>query len=728
MSIIYSPETKQFQLNTNKTSYVMQVQKDRLQHLYWGDRLPDKDHTFMRRDHYHSSFNANDEVNDFGFSLDVMRMEYPCYGRGEMRPSAFEMTHPDGSSIADPVYIGHQITVGKEVPKGLPSCYAESEAECETLEILLEDKPSSVVLHLFYCIFEAYNAIVRFVRVENKGQQNVVINKLLSASLDLDVSDLEMISNYGAWARERNIERHKIFHGTQEIFSRRGASSHTHNPFLILCDPSATESVGDVYGMTLVYSGSFEGTVYLDSFEQTRMAIGLQHEGFAWQLAPGEMLDSPEAVLVYSHDGLGGLSDDYHRLFRERLCRGIYRDQRRPVLLNCWEACYFNFDEEKIVSIAKEAAQMGVELIVVDDGWFGKRDQDNCSLGDWTPNPKKLPGGVKGLAEKVRAAGCELGIWFEPEMISPDSDLYRAHPEWVLSIPGRPRSLGRWQMILDLSRKDVQDYLFDSIASVIGEGNISYVKWDFNRNFSEVGSALLSANQQGEVAHRYYLGLYALLERLNRAFPQVLFESCSGGGGRFDAGLLPYMPQAWTSDNTDAIKRLWIQYGSSFVYPLSSMSAHVSICPNHQTGEASPFQTRVLTALTGSFGFELNPFDLNAKEKEEFAAAISLYKELGDLLCRGRYHRLSDPDKKNYAAWNYQSVDEREIFAVAVCHRSVINGGPERFRLFGLKKGYVYQSKTDGHIYSAEELTQYGLQLPYPMKERQAAFWHLKAI
>ena len=728
MPIFFTEKTKQFQLDAGETSYIMQVHNDRLQHLYWGPKLPQKDHTFMNRNNYHSSFNVNDEEGNYTFSLDTMRMEYPAYGRGEMRTSAIEVENEDGSLIVDPVYVSHRIYSGIAAPEGLPAVYCEADSECDTLEILLEDAVSHVRVRLYYCVFADRDAICRFVRVENAGDHEVVLRKAFSASLDLDRADLDFVSNHGAWGRERCMENVPLFHGVQSISSRRGSSSHVHNPFMILKEKTADERSGGAYGMVLIYSGSFEGVAEVDSFDQTRLAIGLNHEGFGWRLAPGDHFDTPEAVLVYSGRGLGHWSDTCHALFRERLCRGKYRDIRRPVLLNCWEACYFDFDEDKLVSIAEQASKLGVELLVVDDGWFGHRDCDNCSLGDWTPDPRKLPHGLKGLADRVRKAGCDIGIWFEPEMVNPDSDLYRAHPDWVLSVPGRPRSLGRLQSVLDLSRQDVQDYLFDSIARVIEESGLTYIKWDFNRNFSEVGSALLPPEQQGEVSHRYYLGLYALMDRLNKAYPDVLFESCSGGGGRFDAGMLPYMPQTWTSDNTDAIKRLYIQYGTSFAYPLSCMSAHVSVCPNHQTGVTTPFDTRTTTALTGSFGFELNPLMLSDEEKEQCRQTASLYKEMGDLLVNGQYHRLVSPYEETYSAWSFTSRDEQEIFVGAVLHTYTLNGADKRFRLFGLKNHALYREEKTGALYTAEELQNYGLQLPFSLHENQSCTWHLRQV
>lgn len=727
MPIQFSKDQQLFQLDTQSTSYVMMVKQGYLQHLYWGPRLNVGDHSYMCRDASRPSFQANDEYGSANCSLDSARLEYPAFGRGDLRTPAIEIQNADGSDLVDLKYRSHQIYAGKPQPAGLPATYCEDSTECTTLEILLRDDISCVEVQLFYCVFEQLGALCRFARITNNGSNNIRIQRALSACVDFDRCDMDMVSNHGAWARERNIEVKPLFQGKQEIYSRRGASSHAHNPFLIVKDHQTTEYAGNAYGMVLIYSGNFEAFADVDGFRQTRMAIGLNHDSFEWTLKPSESFDTPEAALVHSAEGLTPLSNAFHKLFRERLCRGKYRDCRRPVLLNIWEAVYFGFDEDKVESIAKEAGRLGVELLVVDDGWFGKRDSDNCSLGDWTPDPRKLPGGIQQLAKKINACGCKLGIWFEPEMISPDSDLYRKHPEWVLRAEKWPVSKARSQYMLDMSRQDVQDYLYDCISKVITDGNIEYIKWDFNRNMAEVGSRLLTADQQGEVAHRYYLGLYSLLERLVTNYPGVLFESCSGGGGRFDAGLLYYMPQAWTSDNTDAMKRLAIQYGSSFVYPSSSMSAHVSICPNHQTGTISPFRTRMDVALTGSFGFELNPLELSEEEKKVFAEAAKLYCELGDLLVNGRYIRLVSPLESNYAAWAYVSEDERELFVVAVNQICEVNGALQRFCVHSLKEKNIY-CDTERHTrYSTQELTHYGLQIPQDMRERESMHWHLIA-
>ncbi|MEG0230104.1 MAG: alpha-galactosidase, partial [Oscillospiraceae bacterium] len=442
-----------------------------------------------------------------------------------------------------------------------------------------------------------------------------------------------------------------LFNGIQEINSRRGSSSHAHNPFFILCDKNATEESGNAYGFSLVYSGSFKALVDVDSFSQARAMIGLNPDGFSWELKSGCEFFSPEANMVFSQNGIGQMSRNYHKLYRNNLCRGKYKSSPRPVLINTWEACYFDFNEEKIEAIAIESAKLGIDLVVVDDGWFGKRDDDTTSLGDWFEDEAKLPNKIQGLAKKVNDAGCELGIWFEPEMINPISKLFENNPDWALKIKGRQSSLARKQLVLDMGRNDVCNYLFERISDIIIRGNIKYIKWDFNRNLTEVGSALLENKNQGEVYHRYVLGLYSLLEKLVYTYPDVLFESCSGGGGRFDPGMLYYMPQTWTSDNTDAMKRLKIQYGTSLIYPLSSISAHVSACPNHQTGTSSPAKTRKLVALTGSFGFELNPLMINNEEKEEIISATKMYKNLAHLLVNGEYYRLASPYETNNSSW-----------------------------------------------------------------------------
>ena len=726
MSVYFNKEAAQLQLNTAESSYVMQIHDGLLLHLYWGPRLDDRDHSYMHWEQGRAAFSCRME-NCSGPILDDLRLEYPTWGRGDNRSPAAEVLHPDGTNIADFRYVSHRIADGKAPLPGLPAMYANEGDDVQTLEIVLEDKPGGMRLSLFYSVFYELDVITRHAVFTNLSESDVELGAALSAAVDFDRADLDVITNYGTHCVERQIERGPLRRGKTVLASRRGASSHVHNPFLILCGRETSETAGDAYGLALVYSGSFSASAEGTQFGAARALIGLNPDGFGWTLEPGASFTTPEAVLCYAGDGLGGLSHRFHKAFRRNLCRGKFRDARRPVLLNMWEACYFGFDESRIQKIADCSADLGVELLVIDDGWFGRRDTDNCSLGDWTVDRRKLPGGLEAVYENVHKNGMQLGIWFEPEMVSPDSDLYRAHPDWALHISGRPRSEGRHQLILDLTRQDVQDYLYDSIAKILETGMIAYVKWDFNRNMAEVGSALLDAKRQREIPHRYYLGLYALLERLVTAFPDVLFESCSGGGGRFDAGMLYYMPQTWTSDNSDAIERLKIQYGTSLVYPLSAMSAHVSASPNHQTGHVTDFATRLTVALTGSFGYELDPTAISEDERQAIRESAALFKELGAVLAEGDYHRLISPYDSDCAAWSVVSPDKRVCIAGFVLTHVRLYGPNQRLPLRGLDTDADYKERFSGRLFSGRELMGFGVDV-HLAHEYKSALWVFEKI
>ncbi len=726
MAIRITESNLQFQLDMRSSSYVMQVRDGFLLHLYWGGRLAPDDHSYFFREQGRAAFSPRMEHCQ-GFILDDVPLEYPCWGRGDLRTPALEIENADGSNIVDLRYEDFRVSSGKPRIPGLPAVYAEKAEECETLTILLRDRISGIVVELYYCVFEETDILTRYVRIRNDGAQPVQLRRAMSASVEFDHTRYDVISNYGTHCRERQLERRPLTHGRFLLSSRRGASSHVHNPFLLLTSPTADETSGDVYAAVLVYSGSFASEVAAGQFDTARAMIGLNPEEFSWKLEPGEEFYTPEAVLTYSGEGLDQMSQNFHRLFRTRLCRGKYRDLRRPVLLNSWEACYFGFDEARLKKIGSCCADLGIELLVIDDGWFGRRDSDNCSLGDWVVDRRKLPNGLEGIYEHLKGLGIGLGIWFEPEMVSPDSDLYRAHPDWCLHIEGRPRSEGRQQLILNLSRPEVCAYLYDAISAVLKTGMISYVKWDFNRNMTEVGSEALPADRQREVTHRYYLGLYGLLERLVTAFPEVLFESCSGGGGRFDAGMLYYMPQVWTSDNSDAIERLRIQHGTSLVYPMSAMSAHVSASPNHQTGHVTPFETRFCVALTGSFGYELDPTCLSDEEKELVRSTGAIYKEYGERLANGSYHRLRSPFEEPCAAWCTVSADRSLCIAGYVLTHVRMYGNNERIALRGLKPDARYREKFTGEVYRGDQLMRFGLHAPTAL-EYQSILWILEEL
>ncbi len=717
MAITYTPECRQFKLDAKDTSYIFIERDGFLLHLYWGAKLSDCDCSYMFREQGRAAFSPRME-NCGGFILDDVPLEYPAWGRGDMRSPALEVINADGSDICDLRYKCHKIIKGKPRIPGLPSTYVESDDECDTLVVTLRDDVTGVEADLYYCVYGELGVITRYTALRNTGKESVNIAKIASASVDFDNIRYDVISNFGTHCRERNIERTPLHHGDYVMDVRRGASSHVHNPFIILCDHTADETSGNVYGMMLAYSGSFTARASANQFDTARVQIGLNEREFGWKLGSGETFYAPEAIMCCTTKGFDEFSYRLHTLLRTRMCRGKYRDVRRPVLLNSWEACYFSFDVERLKKIGAACADLGFELMVIDDGWFGKRDTDNCSLGDWVVDKKKFPNGLHEISDFLAERGVGLGIWFEPEMISPDSDLYRAHPDWCIHIDGRPRSEGRNQLILDLGRQEVCDYLYDSISAILRDGSIKYVKWDFNRNMTEVGSAALPADRQKETTHRCYLGLYSLLERLTNDYKDVLFESCSGGGGRFDAGMLYYMPQVWTSDNSDAIERLRIQYGTSLCYPMSAMSAHVSASPNHQTAHVTPYETRLTVALTGSFGFELDPTEMPDDERNRVTDSINLFKEYGDVLQKGRYHRLRNPHDETCAAWCTVSHDKKVCIAGYVLTHVRMYGNNERVALRGLEPKAKYKEKFTGAVYTGEQLMNFGFHAPTTLEYR----------
>lgn len=690
MAIYCDAAGQLFHLQTSGSSYVFKLVRGYPVHLYWGARLRHSDgigHLLQLKER--ASFSPHTIPGDRRISLDTLPQEYPQFGTSDFRQPAFQVEWPDGTRLAEFKYAGHRVEKGKPKPAGLPAVYAEPGDEAETLVLELVDE-SGLRAELSYTVFADANAVMRSARLVNGTSLPVKLLRAMSASVDFHDDGYEWLCLHGAWARERHMGRRPIGPGGTRIESRRGASGHQLNPFAALLRPGTDEDKGDVYGFSLVYSGNFLIEAEVDQFRTTRVTAGINPFEFRWLLMPGESFQTPEAVLVYSGEGLGGLSRTYHRLYRTRLARGVYRDLERPVLVNNWEATYFNFDAEKLEAIAKAGAELGIELFVLDDGWFGRRESDNSSLGDWKVNRNKLPAGLDDLAGRINRLGLKFGLWFEPEMVSPDSDLYRAHPDWCLHVPGRRRTEGRSQLVLDLSRADVREYLFRTLSDVFASAPIAYVKWDMNRNMTEVASALLPPERQGETAHRYMLGVYELLERLTTAFPDILFESCSGGGGRFDPGMLYYMPQTWTSDNTDAVERLKIQYGTSIVYPASAMGAHVSAVPNHQVDRTTSLEMRGLVAMSGNFGYELDLTKFSGEERTMVKRQVALYKELRGLIQQGDMYRLKSPFDGNETAWMFVSGDKREA---AVFHFRVLavpNAPLSRLALRGLDPALDY--------------------------------------
>jgi alpha-galactosidase len=717
MPISFDATSRTFHLRNEKISYLLRVlENGTLGHLHFGGSLaePGSYGRLSGREYLGLSNRLGEPVP----------FEYPTPGIGDYRVPGLTVRQPNGSAALDPRFVSHRVFGGKPAIPGLPSTYVQDYDEAETLEVLLADTPAGLEIRLFFTIYADRPVVTRSARFRNTGSEPLQIECAMSAVLDLPDSDWEMVHLSGAWARECHVRTRRLEAGSQSIGSNRGASGHQHNPFLVLQRAHTTEESGEAYGVSLVYSGNFLAEAEVDQFETTRVRIGINPEGFGWTLDPGAEFCTPEAVLTYSEAGLGALSDAHHGLYRDRLARGVWRDAPRPIVINNWEATYFDFDEARLLEIATAAKDLGVEMFVMDDGWFGMRDGDNSSLGDWTANKDKLPGGVEGIARQIEAMGLRFGIWIEPEMISRRSKLFADHSDWAVGVPTRPQTEGRNQLVLDMSRREVVDHLFGVLSDLLGHAPISYVKWDMNRNITEPFSSSLPASRQGEFFHRYILGMYDLYERLTRAFPQVLFESCASGGGRFDPGLLPFAPQVWTSDDTDAIERLRIQWGTSLCYPLSSMAAHVSVVPNHQTGRTTPLATRAAVAFFGVLGYELDPGALTDEEREAVSGQIAYYKARRELFQRGRLVRLRGPfdGDGNETAWIVVSGDSRRA---VVGHYRVLNRpqrGPARLRLRGLDPKASYRvsvwpagddpvSEANTGIRGGDELMRVGLQI-----------------
>jgi len=719
MPVIYNAAEKTFHLQGKTFSYCLAVgKKGEIFNLYWGARLPESDLCYLLAG-YHGGASF-DPVEAY------LPVEAPTRGRGYYGMPAVCALNAQGNDLTCLEYEGHVITAGKEKIPGLPATYVEAEAEATTLTINLRDHLTGLRVDLIYTVFEEADALSRRMTVVNEGEETLTLTHMLSASVPMYGCDFDLVHLKGAWARERSVVRTPLGQASVRVESQRGASGHEANPFIALCEKSTTEHRGSVWAMNLVYSGSFCAGVEVNNQNNVRMGIGLNSEVCRWRLESGEAFHTPEAVLVYSEQGFNGMSHIYHTLYRTRLCRGVWRDRERPILINNWEGTYFDFNEERILAIARRAKEIGVELFVLDDGWFGKRNTDNCSLGDWVVNREKLPCGIDGLAAQINDMGLMFGLWFEPEMVSPDSDLYRAHPDWCLHVAGRPRTEARQQLILDLSRTEVQDYIIRAVSDVLGSANIGYVKWDMNRNMMEYFSADRAPERQMETQHRYMLGLYRVLEEITSAFPAVLFESCSGGGGRFDAGMLHYMPQTWTSDDTDPVERLCIQYGTSFVYPPSSMGAHVSASPNHQTGRVTSIKMRGDVALGGNFGFEL---DLSRQTAEDIAEAkrmVADVKRLRAALQQGSFTRIESPFEGNFAAWQFTSADEQDIILCCYQRLSMPNQATHRVFLRGLCPEAAYTDIKSGAVYSGAALMRAGLPLPRPMNDFSSWVYEFK--
>ena len=721
MGIIYCEKDRTFTLQTKNTTYQMQVDRyGFLLHLYYGKKTDGCMDYLLT--YYDRGFSGNpyDAGEDRTYSMDTLPQEFPCYGNGDFRSTAFAVENADGSMSCDLRYKSHKIFDGKYNLQGLPAVYA-SEEEAQTLEILMEDPVTGVKVVLLYGVLPAQDIITRSVCVKNESSGKIYLNKIESASLDFLYGDYELLTFYGRHAMERNVQRVPVVHGTQKIGSVRGTSSHQYNPMMILAEKETTEDKGNCYAMSFVYSGCFQGEVLKDQLNQTRMMLGLQEEAFRYPLETGEMFQAPEVILSYSSEGMNRLSQNLHHCIRQHICRGKYKEEIRPILINSWEAAYFDFTGDTIYELAKAAKEVDIDMLVMDDGWFGKRDDDNSGLGDWFVNEKKLGGTLGNLIKRINDLGVKFGIWIEPEMVSEDSDLYRKHPDWALTVPGRNPVRSRNQLVLDFSRKEVVDEIYDQICKVLDQGNIEYVKWDMNRSLMDVYSSV--TREQGRVLHDYVLGLYDFLERLVQRYPNLLIEGCSGGGGRFDAGMMYYTPQIWCSDNTDAIDRLRIQYGTSFGYPVSVVGSHVSAVPNHQTGRKTPLHTRGVVAMSGTFGYELNLMKLSEEEKQEIREQIAEYKSYAPIIQNGLYYRLSDPTTEEICAWEFVHTDEKEQSKVLLnIVMQVIHGNMtvNYVKLQGLEETAVYREEKSGKRYTGAALMYGGMPLPIEPGEYQA--------
>jgi alpha-galactosidase len=715
MDIKFYEQEKVFKLDTNNTSYLIGIVDDEnyIGHIYYGKKIDDYDLKYLLRIKEYPFVPSTHNREKVAF-LDSLPTEFSTHGIGDYRDDAIAIETLGGHTAMQLGYVSHNIYGGKPVLEGLPSTFG-TEEECITLEVLCKDKILNLNVTLIYTAFKDVDVITRSVRVTNEGSEAIYLTKIISACLDMDNNDYDLITLNGAWARERHIQRRPVGFGIQGASSMRGESGHQNHPFLALLTKNADQDKGEVYGFNFIYSGNFVATVEMAQYENIRTVIGINPYDFKWKLEAGTSFQAPEAVLVYSDEGIGGMTRNFHDLYRKHLLRGEYKNKRRPILINNWEATYFDFNTDKLLGIAKEAASLGIEMLVMDDGWFGTRNDDNCALGDWVVNEDKLPGGLKYLVDEVNRLGMKFGIWFEPEMVSLNSDLYRAHPDWAMAVPGRTASLSRNQYVLDLTRKDVIEYIYESVSAILRSANIEYVKWDMNRALSDIGSVGLPADRQGEIYHRYVLGVYELQDRLTKEFPHLLLENCSGGGARFDPGMLYYSPQIWCSDDTDAIERLEIQEGTAMIYPLSTMGAHVSDCPNHAVGRVTPFKTRGYVALAGTFGYELDVTKIPAEDRAMIPEQVKMYHKYNDLIRTGDYYRLaSSAQNHRLDCWQIVSKDKTEslITCIQVLHN--VNCKSRKLRVKGLEptKRYTVEG-TDG-TFSGSTLMYSGILLENP--------------
>jgi len=710
--IEFSKKTNLLSLHTNNSSYILQLYKGQhLLHLYWGKRIILTERsTYLPLEERVNMVNS--DPADKSYHIEDLPFDYAFWGKGDFRSPSLSVRDGSGAIIPGFAYESHTISEGKKGIPGLPSTFAQEEDDAETLEICLTSSVTGLKLLLIYTVFPDFDVITRSVRIENHGENSVKLDRIMSVTVDFDPGEYELLTLPGAWGRERWIERQSVPHGVVSIGSSRGISSHQFNPFVALLSPGTGENSGEVYGFNLVYSGNFAAETEKNQDDRVRINMGINPFTFSWLLEPGESFNAPETVLVYSDKGLNGMSGIYHKFYRNRLSRSNFSSKERPVLVNNWEATYFFFDEKSLLDIASKSKDLGIELFVLDDGWFGGRNSDRTSLGDWVVNKEKLPDGIEGLSGKIRSMGMKFGLWFEPEMISPDSNLFRSHPDWALHLKDSPPAEGRNQLVLDLSRDEVVVEIIRVLKQILGTNAVDYVKWDMNRSLTDAYSSVLPFDRQGELYHRYVLGLYRIMDEITSAFPDILFEGCAAGGGRFDPGILHYMPQYWTSDNTDAVSRLKIQYGTSLVYPQIFMGSHVSAVPNHQLGRITGIDMRANVAMMGNLGYELDFNTLDSKELESVKQQIVFYKKYRNLIQFGRFYRLIDPFKSQNASWMIVREDKSEFILFYYQIFSEANLPRFSVKLTGIDEKSIYRETGSGDIYIGSELMYRGYFLP----------------
>lgn len=724
MGIYFDHERRVFKLDTEHTTYLIGLTEEGyVGHIYYGRRLNHVGGIGLLRIGEHP-FTPGKNKREKSAFLDSFPTEYPTGGIGDYRESCLNVRNEQGCVGAELLFDKYEILKGKPGLSGLPATFGK-ENEVETLKIVCEDAVLGIQVELLYSVFEKEDCITRSVNVKNLGTQTLYLEKVYSACIDMDNRDFEMISLHGSWGRERHIQRGKIRYGKQMVSSICGKSSHQEHPFLALVTPETTQETGEVYAMNFVYSGNFIAQAEVAQYNQVRMVMGIHAEEFRWKLVPGDAFQAPEVVMTYSAEGLGKMTRSFHDLYRSHLIRSPYQYKERPVLINNWEATYFDFNTEKLLAIAREAKSCGIEMLVMDDGWFGKRNSDDCSLGDWFVNEEKLTTGLPDLARRVNEIGLKFGIWFEPEMISPDSELYREHPDWAIQIHGREATQIRAQYVLDITRKEVRDYAYECMANVLRNAPIAYVKWDMNRQLSDYGSYKLESDAQQELAHRYMLAVYEMQERLIQEFPDLLLENCSGGGARFDPGMLYYSPQIWCTDDTDAVERLHIQEGTALIYPLSTMGAHVSDCPNHALGRSTPFETRGHVALAGTFGYELDVTKISQEERAQIPNQVDMYKKYRYLIQTGDYYRIASwSEAKPYDCWEVAAKDGSEALVTFVQVLNRTNTLSRPICIKGLDLQANYQLEGTDEVYTGEELAYCGYVVEKIMGDFQSRLYH----